>query len=294
MYSSSLREKIQHGTLDFPAAYYYIDPSHPHYCMPIHWHKEWELIRIRSGNVVLHADNREFTAREGDIFLFHDSMLHGSLPPEDVRYDCFVFDLQGLFRSSERIHKALRPIYHLDVLPNVYYPRETNADLFPLVDELMDIHYQGYLSSAPSPYLELVTLSCLGHIFARILQNGHYYTKLKDPAGSSHRIVRIKSVLEFIEQNYHTELTLDTLAKTAGMNPRYLCRIFKETTTLSPIDYVINYRIEQACRLLSTTKLSVIDIALECGFNDCSYFIRAFKQRKKVSPHQYRKLSEMK
>lgn len=81
MYSSSLREKIQHGTLDFPAAYYYIDPSHPHYCMPIHWHKEWELIRIRSGNVVLHADNREFTAREGDIFLFHDSMLHGSLPP---------------------------------------------------------------------------------------------------------------------------------------------------------------------------------------------------------------------
>lgn len=293
MHSYSLHEKIQHGTLDFPAAYYYINPSHPHYCMPFHWHKEWELIRIRSGNVVLHADEQVFLAREGDILLFRDGMLHGSPLPEDVLYDCFVFDLHGLFRSSELMKKSLRPIYRMDILPDIYYPKETNADLYPFVSELMELHYQEFCTSTSSSCSELITISCLGHLFARILQNGHYSAKPKDTIQSAHRIVQIKSVLEYIDQNYHTEVTLEQLAKIAKMNPRYLCRVFKEITSLSPIDYVINYRIEQACRLLSSTKMSVLDVALECGFNDCSYFIRTFKQRKRLSPLQYRNGSDV-
>lgn len=73
------------------------------------------------------------------------------------------------------------------------------------------------------------------------------------------------------------------------MNPQYLCRIFKQITSLSPIDYVNYLRIEQACTLLTTTTMPIIEIALDCGFNDCSYFARVFQKRKGVAPSEYRK-----
>lgn len=289
MHSFILHEKKQHGTLEFPVAYYDINPTHPHYTMPFHWHKEWELIHIRKGSVTLHVNDYEFVAHEGDILLFRGSMLHGSPPPEDVLYDCLVFDLHGLFRSSELFKMYLRPIYRLELLPDIYYPKETNADIYPFVSELMDIHFKHNCNPTSAKYLELTTVSTLSHLFLRILQNRHYTENTKGVPDSTQRINQIKSVLEYIEKHYRDEITLNDLANVAGMNPRYFCRVFKQITSLSPMDYVIYFRIEQACKLLATTDISILDIALECGFNDCSYFTRTFKQRKEVTPRQYRR-----
>ena len=285
----SLQEKKQHGTLEFPAAYYNIIPTHPHYTMPFHWHKEWELIHIREGNVTLHVDDVEFTASKGDILLIRDSMLHGSPTPEHVRYDCLVFDLHGLFGSSELFKMYLRPIYQMELLPEIYYPRAANDDIYPFVTELMESHLRHQQHPADEKYLELVTVSNLSHIFLRLLQNGHCSADLTKQPNTAHRISQIKSVLEYIERNYANEITLNDLAQVAGMNPRYFCRIFKQVISLSPMEYVISFRLDQACRLLSTTHLSIIDVAMECGFNDCSYFTRIFKARKKVTPSQFRK-----
>ena len=289
MHSFMLHEKKQHGTMEFPVAYYDVTPTHPHYTMPFHWHKEWELIRIRKGSVTLHVDDCEFVAREGDILLFRDSMLHGSLPPEDVLYDCLVFDLRGLFRSSELFKVHIRPLYRLEFLPDILYPRETNSDIYPFVAELMDTCRQHEYAPSDTEFFELVTVSNISQLFLRILQNKHYTSNQKELPSAVHRISQIKAVLEYIEHNYASEVTLDKLANVAGMNPRYLCRIFKQITSLSPMEYVIYYRIEQACKLLATTTLPIIEVSLECGFNDCSYFIRVFKQRKGITPSQYRK-----
>ena len=246
MYSLTFHEKKQHGTIEFPAAYYYIDSTHPQYNMPFHWHKEWELIRIIKGSFTIHADDQELTASAGDILLLRDSMLHGGTP-NDCIYDCLVFDLHSLFRSFELIN------------------------------------------AGTAGCRELITVSCLGNLFARILQQGHYTANHKETIHSSHRIGQIKSVLEYIEQQYQSEITLNALAEVAGMNPKYFCRIFKEVTQQTPMDYVIFFRIEQAAKLLSTTDLSVIETGMECGFNDCSYFIHTFKRLKHMTPNQYRK-----
>ncbi|MBQ8803230.1 MAG: helix-turn-helix transcriptional regulator [Tyzzerella sp.] len=290
MHLFSLHEKKQHGTLEFPVAYYDIIPTHPHYTMPFHWHKEWELIRIRKGTVTLHVDDCEYTAREGDILLFRESMLHGSPPPEDVAYDCLVFDLRGLFQGNELLKKHLRPIYRMESLPDIYYPKESNTDIYPYVAELMDIHYHYQQNSSDANFLELVTVSTLSHLFLRILQNGHYSGNTEAVPSSKHRISQIKAVLEYMELHYKEEITLDDLGNIANMNPRYLCRIFKQITSLSPMDYVNYLRIEQTCTLLTTTTLPIIEIALDCGFNDCSYFTRVFKKRKGMTPREYRKL----
>ena len=297
MYSLTFHEKKQHGTLEFPAAYYYIDSSHPQYNMPFHWHKEWELIRIIKGSFTIHADDQEFTACAGDVLLIRDSMLHGGTP-ENCVYDCFVFDLHSLFRSFELVKKYLRPVYRMEVLPDILYKKEENPGLYELVSELMEAN------SAPVPLppgsapelfsscTELITVSCLGNLFARILRDGHFTANQKETIHSAHRIGQIKSVLEYIEQQYQSEITLNALAEVAGMNPKYFCRIFKEVTQQTPMDYVIFFRIEQAAKLLSSTDLSVIETGMECGFNDCSYFIRTFKRLKHMTPNQYRKSNQ--
>ena len=306
MYSLTFHEKKQHGTLEFPAAYYYIDSSHPQYNMPFHWHKEWELIRIIKGSFTIHADDQELTASAGDILLLRDSMLHGGTPSDCV-YDCLVFDLHSLFRSFELIKKYLRPIYRMEILPHILYKKEENSALYSLVSELMEANAaaEGQILSSASEELypvtdaatqrpsinchELITVSSLGNLFAHILQNGHFTVTQKETVHTSNRIGQIKAVLEYIEQQYQNEITLSALAEVAGMNPKYFCRIFKEITQQTPMDYVIFFRIEQAAKLLSSTDLSVIETGMECGFNDCSYFIRTFKRLKHMTPNQYRK-----
>ena len=83
-------------------------------------------------------------------------------------------------------------------------------------------------------------------------------------------------------------LTLDELAAEAGLAPKYLCRVFRQVTGRTPIDYLNYYRIECAAELLCTTTDSITDVALSCGFNDPSYFSRMFRRQKRVSAHVYR------
>ena len=94
---------------------------------------------------------------------------------------------------------------------------------------------------------------------------------------------QMKSVLRRIRRDYAAPLTLDELAAEAGLAPKYLCRVFRQVTGRTPIDYLNYYRIECAAELLCTTTDSITDVALSCGFNDPSYFSRMFRRQKRVS-----------
>lgn len=282
MHSFIFHEKKQHGTLEFPAEYYYVDSTNPRYHMPFHWHKEWELIRVVQGSITIHADEEKFTATAGDILLIRDSMMHGG-SSIDCIYECFVFDLHGMFRHSDSVKKSLRPIYRMELLPDIFYAKADKPEIHTFVSMLMDAHHQ-----KGSDCIELITFGCLSMIFAYIIQYKLYTTDSSVTKSQSNRIGQIKSVLEYIELHYSSAITLEELAKIAGMSPKYFCRIFKAITQQSPLEYVIFYRIEQAANYLSTSDLSITEIAMECGFNDCSYFIRTFKNLKQVTPYKYR------
>ena len=99
---------------------------------------------------------------------------------------------------------------------------------------------------------------------------------------------QIKSVLEYIEANFSSPLSLEKLAGVVGMNPKYFCRVFTRLTHQSPMDYVNFYRVEQAAFLLSSTDLSITTAAMECGFWDSSYFTKVFKKYKGITPRAYR------
>lgn len=303
MQSYSNHETKQHGTLEFPAEYYYIDSGYPRYNMSFHWHKEWELIYVTKGTFYIHAGEEQYVAHSGDALLIRDGMLHGGTPADCV-YECFVFDLHGLFRNLDVVKKYLRPIYHHQVLPQIFYSASKDSAITAAVADLMRA-YRGTMqdssdcrqSSAngslsftiPGDFHELMTISCLSRMLTLILQKGCYDVSPEDAPGSSHRINQLKSVLEYIENHYASPISLDTMAKEAGMNPKYFCRFFRSITHQTPLDYVNYYRIEQAAQMLLSTDLSVTDIGMECGFNDSSYFVKVFRKYRGLTPNQYRK-----
>lgn len=310
MYSLSFHEKKRHGTLEFPAEYYYVDQSHPNYNMPFHWHKEWELIRILRGTFLIHADETEISAKAGDVLLIRDGMFHGGTP-KDCIYECFVFDLHGLYRNLDTVKKYLRPIYRQQLLPQIHYPCDQKPEIAAVVSELMEAYSgshtaQGMTAAKVSgtdasdidasvtdvsdPH-ELITFGCISRLFALILQKGYYFPNEGTLSDSARRIDQVKSVMEYIENHYSSYVSLDMLAQVAGMNPKYFCRFFRSITHQTPMDYVNFYRIEQAASLLCATGLSVTRIGLECGFNDGSYFVKVFQKYRGITPNQYRKLN---
>ncbi len=283
MYQLSFHEGKQHGTVEFPAEYYYVDKEHPQYHMAFHWHKEWEIIRILKGSFLLHADEEEYEAQAGDTFLLRDGMLHGGTPTDCI-YECFVFDLHGLFRNMDAVKKYLRPIYRNRVLPWIRFPRE-QEDVNAIVEELLTAFRR---QEGPCPR-ELIALGNISRLFALILEKGYVLQETVTPQTSSRKVAQLKTVLEYIESHFSSKLTLEELAGVAGMSPKYFCRFFRSVTQQTPMDYVNYYRIERAGNLLSSTDLSITGVGMECGFNDGSYFVKAFKKYKGVTPKQYRK-----
>lgn len=99
---------------------------------------------------------------------------------------------------------------------------------------------------------------------------------------------RLLRVLDFIESNLDQDITLGALAKTAGMSPHYFSVMFKQSTTFSPHQYVLRKRIEHARRLLSDSRIPVLEAAVRSGFSDQSHFTKIFRSIVGITPTAYR------
>lgn len=106
-----------------------------------------------------------------------------------------------------------------------------------------------------------------------------------DADGVSRQMERI---MEYIEQNYAQNLTLEQLAAIICVTPGHLCKLFRSRLGLSPIQYINQYRIARAKVFMSCTEMSITEIAERVGFSTIHYFCRLFKEKVKMSPTQYR------
>ncbi len=98
----------------------------------------------------------------------------------------------------------------------------------------------------------------------------------------------INKVLLFIHSRYKEHITLDELSNMVHFNKCYFVKLFRSLVGVSPYEYIINLRINEAKRLLITTKLSINNIAYQTGFLDTNNFIRRFRSRTEMTPLQYR------
>ncbi|MNN08289.1 HTH-type transcriptional activator Btr [compost metagenome] len=98
----------------------------------------------------------------------------------------------------------------------------------------------------------------------------------------------IQKVIHFIDAHYASKISISQIANFVGLNRSYLCSIFKSRTSSSIQEYLIRFRINKACELMSNKLLSIADIARSVGYDDPLLFSKMFKKEKGISPRNYR------
>lgn len=279
-----LREQQQHGLPDFPVQYYYVDYNHPRYEMALHWHREFEIVRVLKGSLDLYINNVKKTLLAGDVAFVGSGMLHRA-EPQDASYECVVFDLNMLCRhGSGRITGYILPLLAGDV----EFERICAADANKLYGA---VHSFFTCLKEEKPYFELKAYGIAAEIVYRLYVENRIRLPEKGVHTGQRRLV-ITSLIDWIEENYTEHLTLSRLADVAKTNEKYLCRFFKEYTGNTPIDYINRLRVERACMKLAEENFNITEAALDCGFNDVSYFSKIFKRYKGMTPREYRGLVE--
>ncbi len=292
---SSFRETISHGTKQCPMTSIYFE-SGPNTLYPDyffvgkHWHPTIEIIFIRKGTYRFEINLEEFLLEEGDFCFLNAGDLHQITGLESTTiHEVFLFDPQILSFS-----------YHDDVQERIVDPLLKQELIFPHV-----IRKSEELYTFIDPFIQkLVLLSTqkednwyfqcklllLELLSAMHIHHGFVPANVHLSPAERQKIRRYKQIVSYIEAHYSEPLTLTKIADTVELNSQYLCRFFKEFTKMTPIQYLIAYRIDKACEQLSETTDTILEISLNCGFENVSYFIRKFHQLKGCTPKEYRSM----
>ena len=112
-----------------------------------------------------------------------------------------------------------------------------------------------------------------------------YFSLLKKQNGPP----ALKKAKDYIQQNYHRDLSVEEIADSAGVSQSLLFKIFREEEKTTPVEYLRQERIAKAEQMLLIGEMKIYEIASACGFSDVAYFCKVFKDYLGISPAVYRK-----
>lgn len=284
MPKTSKKELAQHTSLSSPIRYY---PSGLPDLMPFipsHWHNEFELNYIQSGTGTFYCNGRQFAPEPGEIYIFQPNQAHGMTPIENTRitYDTLLFTTKIFGSQGERgNHLIITPLISGE--SSIRLPIDRSCAGYDQIREVVESIFEAAkLDDAPSDILaksELLQLFYYLHIYGHI-----EYCQNSASADET----RIRPVLAYIDQHYTEDLSVESLAQLIPLSKSYFMSCFKRITGTSLVTYINQIRIRNACEMLLNTHKQVLQVALECGFDNLSNFNRQFKKHAGCSPSKYR------
>uniref|UniRef100_A0A7C5V4R7 AraC family transcriptional regulator n=1 Tax=Caldicellulosiruptor owensensis TaxID=55205 RepID=A0A7C5V4R7_9FIRM len=276
-----LKEKVQHGSVVFPINVYDKIFVHENNTLLPHWHEEFEIIYLENGTASFRIDGKEYFLGPKQFLFVNCGSIHGGKAESNPEPYAIVFSFNMLFSEGPDICKSK---YLQSILERKAIVRNNFED--GCVEELISRIITVW-KEKPKGY-ELLVKGYLFVIFYQLFNKG-YITVDSTDRELDLKLEKIKSALDYINSNYSSELDIDLLAKLANLSKFYFCRLFKEITHLTPVDYINKFRVEKAIELIRNTNMSISEIAFEVGFNSVSYFIKVFKEYVGVTPFKYKK-----
>ncbi len=270
-------EEVRRGSETLPLGMYHPGGAVSGACItPLQYHKDLELILALEGSTSLVIDGERLETEPNVLYFINPYQIHSmhvASPPS--RYDCLVIPLRlfSLSAGHAAMLGLITPIYNGELC----FVRETRdpflIDLFKRIVVSYDNKEQN--GAAILAYLLLFLDYCQKH---GLLQES-----------SALPTMPIRKAIDYIQRNFNRKISLSDMAASVGMNAKYFCTYFKKHTRTTPITYLTMLRIRHAKLLLREKNLSVLEVALSCGFDNVSFFIRQFKNATGQTPGQYRK-----
>ncbi len=286
---SYLKENALHGTKDFPVGFYTtLVPLHVQN-MLVHWHEEMEITLVRRGPLTYDIDQVRYELSEGDILLVSPDTLHSAhqVGDREAATDSIVFHLSltGLETDDGCTRRYVAPLRDGTLrLPPVIRP---GAMYYQQMGECFEKMWA--CREASLPYRELQFKS-QAFILLQLFWQASAGAVLEPPARPFRQYEdKLKLALAYIQEHYAEPITVKQLADTCGFSQVHFMNIFKAAIGSTCIEYLIEYRLARAAMDLQETDHSIMQIALDNGFQNISYFNRAFKHQYAMTPSAFRR-----
>lgn len=189
-----------------------------------------------------------------------------------------------LYIAPRRLDRTIRDVFDRDprsigVLPQIGWQD-------PLVTSLLNAIFDPTLGAGPDG--RLARNSWFEALLVRLVHNGSTLSLATPRARNALAPRTLARLKAYIEANLATEISLDSLAKVAGLSRFHLCRAFRETTGYPPHAWLTRARIAQARQLLRGSDQPIHEIARQCGFASPNQFATSFRKAMGVTPSTYR------
>ncbi len=254
-----------------------------------HHHTAFEISYIESGKGIYKVGDREFPISDGDIFLYHTNEPHCITDiDDDAPMQILNIHFEPRFFWSMYGDVPLNRYYQ------VFFERSRRGDnrlskdnalngmLCKLMLEIGD-EWNGMLEGCE----EMIKLKLMSILILLQRYEKAPVKELPTPVSGS-RLAQIGKSMEYICSHIDEDLTLDSIAEIACMSRTYYCSVFKSLNGITPWEYVNIKRIDSARELLRDSDKLILDIALQCGFNNSANFNRIFKKVTGLTPQHYR------
>lgn len=231
---------------------------------------------IISGTGTLMADNAKgetqtYSIKSGQGFLIFPGQITTYYADANLPWEYVWIEFDGL-----RVKEAL-DLTELSVNTPVYHPHSKDLREQLINEMLYIVHH-----AKESPF------HLIGHLylFLDYLTQSAKSTKLVQCSKMSDYY--IKEAINYIEQNFQNNITIEDIAAVCGINRSYFGKIFRNSIGRSPQEFLMNYRMVKATELLKLTSLSIAEIGSAVGYENQLHFSRAFKTIYGISPREWR------
>lgn len=280
----TLRETASHGSSSYPFAYY---PENvwqfDFHRIDWHWHHELEFLFAAEGTVLCLVGADKFELQQGCGLFINSGILHRFEAQSSVFLPNIVFSPTLLAPEKSLMYeKYIAPVINAPAPYQIFHPH------VPWQRQVLE-HLSRIFALQEEEDSELCTVQLLLQIWELLC--GHIERRFgaADFRGFDLKQARLQTMMQFIHDHYMEELTLEQIAGSASVSKSGALHIFQSGIQISPVAYLIRYRLAQAAEQLGTTLKSVSFIAEENGFTSAGYFCRKFRQYYNMSPNEYRR-----
>ncbi len=280
----TLRETVSHGNSDYPFAYY---PENiwqfDFHRVDWHWHHELEFLYVAEGAALCLAGTDTVYLPEGCGIFINSGVLHRFEAQCSTFAPNIVFSPTLLAPEKSFIYKKyISPVIHSSVPYQIFNPHTTWQN------RVLQILSQIFTVQETEQNNELRTVQLLFQLWDELNNNLNLTYSFKDLRRLNHRQASLQTMMQYIHDRYREAITLEMIAASASISKSGALHIFQSGIHISPVAYLIQYRLAQAAEQLYTTQKPISAIAEETGFASSGYFCRKFRQHYHMSPNEYR------
>lgn len=284
----NLKENTTHGDFLLPFSIYKgtLSPSFP--SIAAHWHEEIEVIIVLDGSCDYRINLDTFVINKGDILIIDSQSLHSLtyIPNQNMTWASFVFNINMLKSSNTDgvLLKYIAPLLnHQHQLPIIIKDNiNCYSKIFNVIENIIYCYYEKDIA------YELELKSLLFKFFSLLYKNDLIEKHQDKNSLTINTTDKIKLILNYINDHYSEDISINTLAELCEYSQYHFMRFFKKHIGLTCIQYINNLRLEKSSILLTSTNNTIMDISLEVGFDNLSYFNKLFKRKYNLTPKEFR------